>query len=475
MKLIYLGAEIPHNRTMLREAGVTEVGLSYFQLRKLLPKKKKFVLEDRYEGFSVHATVGAQPDLTNDDLAELHAGYKVFVEENAGFLSSWEEPEQGDLRLVQREREYWATYDPALLRPIWTPNQGAGALEDVVRAYPVVGIPFVHAEDPRVLADLRRLHNSVQAKYRLLGCARPDEIPALAVAEASTLAWTAPMRRGETIVFANGKLHRYPAKMKAEARARHRALIERIGLDWDRVAADIPDELTRLALWSLREWEAAQQVRASITVLEGGKRSDNSDHPAGSAIAEPAPGGGGNSGIEVRNPLKAREQVVLPVLGLEVATVVTDEGGQQVVKEVATVTSSTATLRQCDTCVVAAACPAAKPNSQCAFSLPVEVRTREQLRSLMGALVEMQGMRVAFGRYVEEVNGGYPDANVSLEMDRFFRMVKAMKDIEDNREIYRMTVERQTSGGVLSAIFGDKAQRLTELPGPVDETKLIPE
>ena len=39
-----------------------------------------------------------------------------------------------------------------------------------------------------------------------------------------------------------------------------------------------------------------------------------------------------------------------------------------------------------------------------------------------------------------------------------------MKELEENKEFIRITAERQTSGGVLSALFGDKANTLRELP-----------
>ena len=35
---------------------------------------------------------------------------------------------------------------------------------------------------------------------------------------------------------------------------------------------------------------------------------------------------------------------------------------------------------------------------------------------------------------------------------------------ESNNEFVRMTVERQTNGGILSSIFGDKASVLKQLP-----------
>ena len=66
--------------------------------------------------------------------------------------------------------------------------------------------------------------------------------------------------------------------------------------------------------------------------------------------------------------------------------------------------------------------------------------------------------------FTEEMNGGYADPNVSQEIDRLFKLIKTTKELDDSREFIRMTVERQGSAGVLSSIFGDRANVLKELP-----------
>jgi len=76
----------------------------------------------------------------------------------------------------------------------------------------------------------------------------------------------------------------------------------------------------------------------------------------------------------------------------------------------------------------------------------------------------MQGSRVAFSRFAEELNGGYPDPNTGQEIDRLFKLVKQLKELEENKEFVRITAERQTSSGVLSALFGDRANTLKQLP-----------
>jgi len=90
----------------------------------------------------------------------------------------------------------------------------------------------------------------------------------------------------------------------------------------------------------------------------------------------------------------------------------------------------------------------------------------------------MQGQRVAFMRFAEEMNGGYADPNVSQEIDRLFKLVGNLKEMETNKEFIQITAQRQSSGGVLSAIFGDKAQALRELPEALREdtvTRIISE
>jgi hypothetical protein len=149
----------------------------------------------------------------------------------------------------------------------------------------------------------------------------------------------------------------------------------------------------------------------------------------------------------------------------------TDDDGKDVLKEVPVVQSNMSSLRQCNTCFVASNCPAFKPDNECAFNLPVEVKTKEQLKALMTTVIEMQGQRVAFMRFAEEMNGGYADPNVSQEVDRLFKLVKSLKELEENKEFIRITAERQTSGGVLSAIFGDRASALREMQNPLNESQ----
>jgi hypothetical protein len=152
----------------------------------------------------------------------------------------------------------------------------------------------------------------------------------------------------------------------------------------------------------------------------------------------------------------------MPVFGYEMKTVVENQDGRDVLKQVPMVQSNTTSLRQCDTCFIAANCPAFKPANTCAFNLPVKVETPAQLRALNTTLLEMQAQRVAFMRFSEELNGGYADPNLSQEMDRYFKMLEKIKALDENKEFIQITAQRNAGQGVLSAIFGDRVQAIKE-------------
>ena len=123
-----------------------------------------------------------------------------------------------------------------------------------------------------------------------------------------------------------------------------------------------------------------------------------------------------------------------------------------------------APLRRCDTCSLAAVCSEFELGSTCKFSIPIEIRNRDQLMSVLHSLLEMQGQRVAFGFFSEQLQGGYPDANLSSELDRFMRMTQSVKDIQDNRDFLKVTVEGRAQAGVLARMFGaERAEALRKV------------
>jgi hypothetical protein len=158
---------------------------------------------------------------------------------------------------------------------------------------------------------------------------------------------------------------------------------------------------------------------------------------------------------------------VLPIMGFDVTTTKeTDDDGNEVETSTSTLTVPAEPVRKCDSCFIAGTCPGYVPGNSCAYSIPVEIRTKDQLQGVLRAMVEIQTQRVMLARFGEEVNGT-PEPEVGKEIDRLFDMVKNWRDIEDNRDTFKVHVEAKAHAGVLSRLFGSNVganARMLDIP-----------
>ena len=470
MDIVFLGGEVPSHRKILTECGVKHIGVNYWRVVKRgLPKTKDHLLSDHFPedvNVYVNAKINNENDLSTEEILDFSADYEDWValnDERIAYGMEFNSSTLGEDSLINERMTFWEEFGTDRFIPIWDYSSGHNELHKLASAYPNVGITGHSIEADKALAGIARaLQTQFGTKFHAIGSMSPENLRQIPFETVSTLAWLSPMMRGETIVWDGKKLLRYPKRMKAQARQRYKHVIESAGLDYDLILADDPNEVTRLAIWSYLQLEASINGRKTPLL------SDNSEFKDDPGDAETYGTEPDNSAIEPRKLLEERdpsELRPLPVFGVSTKTVMEkDELGRTVIKDVNVLSTSSASLRQCNTCFVAANCPAFKENNPYAFNLPVEVKTKDQLKSLLNTIIEIQGSRVAFARFAEELNGGYPDPNTSQEIDRLFKIVKQLKELEENKEFVRMTVERQTSGGVMSALFGDKANTLKELP-----------
>jgi hypothetical protein len=469
MKIIYLGAEVPSNRTLLETTTANHVGVSYYRLMKRgLPKTKKYLLENYFSDdfyIYVHPGIPHNVKLGSDELAQFAADYEEFVVDNVDRLTVFNEISGANvdpLFVEEQRRTAWAQVPPGKFQPVWQQQTGLRGLQKMVDTYLDIGIPGEAIEYESQLASATRAYTKRNGtRFHAIGCAKPDNLRSVQAETASSLSWLSPMLHGETIIWDGTRLVRYPKKMKEQARARYRHVYLKAGIDFDKIMEDDPQEVCRLAVWSYEQFE--MRLNTMHHNSNEDELYDKSEWSEVEQSGESTLPVYDNKGVQMRKlePRNPEEMGNLPVFGFDTKSEVDDEG---VIKDVTTINSQSTSLRACDTCFVASNCPAFKPQSVCAFKLPVEVKTKEQLKSLINAIIEMQGQRVAFMRFAEEMNGGYADPNVSQEIDRLFKLIKTVKELDDSREFIRMTVERQGSSGVLSSIFGDKAQALKELP-----------
>jgi hypothetical protein len=495
MRIVFSGAEVGSNRNLLFGSKVESMGLNFWTLRKRgLPTTKRWLISEHFDADTkVFIESGAaQADkagLSKEELMSLAADYQEFLVDNSERASAYMEFDSVILgkEWVEAQRPFYE-HDPKFW-VVWHESYGLPSLKAMSQTYQNVVIPNAEIESVTSLAALTRgYQRQFGTAYHALACAKPDNIRQIPFASASTLSWLSPMRRGETIVWDGTQIKRYPKRMKDQARPRYKSIVQKAGLDYLGFSQDNTLEATRVAVWSYLQLESSMDKKSpNFHIIDGGKEpqvSDNSDTLYTGLSMELGGVPSDNSASDMRKV--ERQEVVqrdpsevqnLPVFGYKMKTVVeTDDDGKDVLMDIPVVQTQQTSLRQCDTCFVAANCPAFKPQNTCAFNLPIEVKTKDQLKALMTSMIEMQGQRVAFMRFAEEMNGGYADPNVSQEVDRLIKMVKEVNDMASDKEFIQITAQRQGSGGVLSAIFGDKAQALRELPQTLKEdtvTKII--
>jgi hypothetical protein len=490
--LIYSGAEVPSNRKILEGMGVSHFGFSYDGARKRgFPKTKRYLLQDHFQADAkVFVTPGVQPQAAGSvaELTEFAADYQDFIMSNLEFITGFTEFDSWVLGLpwVEQQRTFWIDSSDEKVWPVWHDRYGFDALTSLAQRFENVALPYGTIEAVTTLAGrTRALGQQYGVTWHALACAKPDNLRSIQFETASTMSWLSPMRRGETILWDGNRIQRYPQKMKDQARLRSQRIARDAGLDVDLVKADDNKEVARLAIWSYQQLEKSMDKRPPFTVIQGGEEKDpllvdksaDVDDPG---EAERGPHYVDNSLESLRHdlgldlpqraapvtPRNPHEMINLPVMGFTMQEVVEkNDEGHDVIKEIPVARSTGVSLRQCDTCFVASNCPAFKAASTCTFNLPVEIRTKDQFKALLTTIIEMQAGRVAFAKFTEDLNGGYPDPNVSSEIDRLFRLSKTLKEMDENRDFIRITAERQSSGGVLSAIFGDRASALKEIEG----------
>jgi hypothetical protein len=492
--IVFGGVEIPSNRTLLEKTGVNNVMLNYWGLRKRgLPKTKIYLISEHFlpnakVWVDSGATQADKAGLSKQELEAYAADYADFIATNHDRIEGWVEFDSQVLgqQWVLQERQAFV-HDPKMI-VVWHEEYGISELKSWGSKHSQIAIPGNLIDTVTSLSAITRnmvaVHKTV---FHGLAVAKPDNLRQIPFTTASTLSWLSPMRRGETIIWDGMKLVRYPKKMKAQARIRYKTIVEKSGLDFQKFIDDDTLEATKVAVWSYLQLEKTMSKEKNYNNNNpfAPQVSDNSDDTLYTGLMDFDLPASNNSESEMRKQERAEvvsrdpsEVVSMPVFGYQLKQIVENEDGRDVLKQVPIVQTNTNSLRQCDTCFVAANCPAFKPQNTCAFNLPIEVKTPEQLKALNTALLEMQAQRVAFMRYTEELNGGYADPNVSQEMDRYFKMLKSLKELDEQKEFIQITAQRDASQGVLAAIFGDRVEAAKENKRIIDgdtTTKIISE
>ncbi|MEU4534335.1 hypothetical protein AB0G15_05630 [Streptosporangium sp. NPDC023825] len=146
-----------------------------------------------------------------------------------------------------------------------------------------------------------------------------------------------------------------------------------------------------------------------------------------------------------------------------------DENGNRVERKIGLLSTAGESNRTCDSCFLAGKCPQYQPETECAFDLPVEARTTDQLARLQEVLIEIQTQRVMFARFSEEIEGGYPDPNVGTEIDRLQKMLKTKNEMDSEGFTLSVKAHSRSSGesGLIGRLFGSDASQQARAIEPV--------
>jgi len=456
MQLYFAGAEVTSHFQILKECGVQRVAVSASNLARV-QKDKLAVWASRARLAGLEWVLYADSAQTPVSIVTtVLSGADVQPEAVAGPIEWYDTTwlKDSDLQFLPT----WDGSDPARLR-------------EYIEDFSGVMLPDAAVDNPVHVRAARAAMPPLSTLGALTG--RTKGLERFDILCSS--AWWAVQKHGETQVWTGDRFVRLNAEDKTLKRQRHTDAMEALGVDVGKVLADDPSETLRLAVLSwlkLEEHIAAGRLAtvpsrvqpvASPIVTTGGVAAPPNVVPITTGVARPAS--------------LARHQM-LPVIDVQrSSTVVRDANGHDVTETSETLSVAPQSMRQCNTCSLQMGCPAFQPHAPCSYQIPVQIRNKAELNGVLRALVEIQTQRILQGRFGEEVNGS-ADALVGVEMDRLFKMVERWRNIEDNRDSLKITVDSKGDAaagmGVLSRLFGEKAgQNAMRLEDPIDAEEVI--
>ena len=163
MKIIYLGADVPSNRTILEEAGALEVGVSYWRLVKRgLPKNKDYLFSTYFDNsmrIHLHAGVPKGLQLSSAELEQFAADYETFVANNIDRIDSFTEFDHPLLStdfVEQQRKTCWSQVPEGKFWVVWDENTGTDGLRKLADNYLNVAITGEDIENHHYLAALTK-------------------------------------------------------------------------------------------------------------------------------------------------------------------------------------------------------------------------------------------------------------------------------------------------------------------------------
>lgn len=465
MIIYYGGCEQPGWRSFLADQGVDTMSLSWYGLRRRRKNLSSFLIRDEFpEGSKVYLDSGAYSvnkdgQIDRDTAYDLAQEYMDFVDANVdsiAFASEFDATVLGADLINDIRARYWQQLPSDKWMPVWHSETGVRELRRLAEEYERVGLLQDSSASSDITGMLRTLSHGTS--FHGVSMTKMEAMKTLPVTSVGSTSWLSPTQYGDTFIWDGRELHRYPRDYK-HRRESHRHWLQENGFDTYKIEADDNNELLRLSVWSWQKFAASIQPR-------GNREVTNTVMDPFGQIPETDPTGVVITPYEVRNNTVAvrAEKVRLPLLSTVQETQYTADG-TEVTRPV--MRSPGVNLLQCNTCHINDVCPMMTPGAECAYEIPVEIRTTTQLAALQDTMIELQTQRVLRASMFEQVQGGAIDQNASKEYDRLTRMINSK--VEASRDSVSIKIEATGAAraGMISNIFGSEAgERVTALPVP---------
>lgn len=481
--LIYFGgAEIPGHRTLLTDEGVEAMSLSYMGLRRRVKFARPWSIAAKFTGpqavfldSGAHTVNKDEEAFSQNELVAIAEHYKDFVSQNLDRLtmvSEFDALPLGREWIVGERETFWSQIPDGKFLPIWHPEiDGVDGLDRLAQQYERIGVPTIDAQGRNLIPLLNGLVQQYGTKLHGVNMSKVDDMALVKWDSISTISWLSPSQYGDTIIWTGKELKRYPKKYKEQSRKRWRTYLADQGFDAEAIEDDDKREVLRLSIWSWQQLAAnvdKQRPEGRLATMSAEEVSEPNSQTGGDGVDT-------QPGTDVERvstaPVRIRdERKILPVLGLEsVPTVaINPETGEKETIDTAHIRSRSQSMRLCRSCFLAKKCPAFEEDSNCAYDIPIEIKTKDQFRSSVDALIEMQMQRVLFMKMAEDMEGGYADPNLSSEIDRLVKMQKTKADLE--QEGFSLKIEAKERGqvGMISRLFGkDAGETARQLESPM--------
>lgn len=445
MQIYFAGAEVPSHLGLLRECGVERVAVNIANLARQSVTLSTWATRKRLDGLE-WVLYADGPNVPAEPVLELLQNCEVQPEIITGPVNWYETT--------------WLANSDLLFLPTWDATDPT-ILRDYTQNYDGVTLPDSVVDNPTAVrqarASIPRLGQLAALTGRTKGLERFDTLV--------SSAWWAVQKYGETQVWASNRMVRLNSDDKRAKREKYAAAIEALGCDPQRLMDDDPSESVRCAVLS---WMALERhlVRGPSHALSEVAIPDSviptNVVPITPGVARPAP--------------RPRHHLLPVMVTGDASVTATDADGNEYEEMHPVISVSPESLRQCNSCSLAVACPSFSPGAVCSYSIPVEIKSKTQLVAVLRSVTEIQVQRIMMGRFAEEIQGEQ-NPDLSKEMDRLFTMVERWRNIEDNRDTVKMTLESKggpAAMGVLSRLFGAKVgQNATLLDESVDSGEII--